>query len=71
MVLKFTKLGNPYREPPYTEEEEDELDRRISRIVAFTRPSGTAKLQPQQQSAASQQAERRRDRGRRKDRESL
>ena len=43
MVLKFTKLGNPYREPPYTEEEEDELDRRMSRIVAFTRPSGTAK----------------------------
>jgi hypothetical protein len=29
MVLKFTKLGNPYREPPYTQEEEDEIYRRM------------------------------------------
>jgi hypothetical protein len=29
MVKKFTKLGNPYNEPPYTQEEEDEIYRRM------------------------------------------
>lgn len=49
MVRKFTKLGSPYNEPPYTQEEEDELYRRMGGgIVAFTRPSGTVKPPPQQ-----------------------
>jgi hypothetical protein len=40
MVRKLTKDGFAYHEPPYTQEEEDELYRRMGGgIVAFTRPS--------------------------------
>jgi hypothetical protein len=31
MVQKFTKDGHPYREPPYTPEEEADLYERMSR----------------------------------------
>jgi hypothetical protein len=38
MVKKYDKHGNAYHEPPYTEEEQMEMYRRMDRFVAFTRP---------------------------------
>ncbi len=40
MVLRYSKDGFPYREPPYTDEEWTEIERRMSGVVAFTRPKG-------------------------------
>jgi hypothetical protein len=36
MVRKYTKAGNPYNEPPYTEEELDDFDQRMSNVSSIT-----------------------------------
>jgi hypothetical protein len=52
MVRRFTEAGTPYHEPPYTEEECQDMERRWARgPVAFTRPGAApppaATTQPQ------------------------
>jgi hypothetical protein len=55
MVLRYTKKGTPYREPPYTQEELDDLYRRMGNIVAMTRPDPPAKPAAKQASARQRQ----------------
>lgn len=38
MVKKYDKYGNAFHAPPYTEEEQMEMYRRMDGVVAFTRP---------------------------------
>lgn len=38
VVTKYDDWGNPYGEPPYTEEEEAEIYRATANVTAFTRP---------------------------------
>ena len=40
MVEVFLPSGASYHKPPYTDEEVRDLNRRVSGIVAFTRPGG-------------------------------
>jgi hypothetical protein len=44
MVKKYTKMGHPYNEPPYTEEELDDFDRRMSNAgpitIVYSGPAG-------------------------------
>jgi hypothetical protein len=38
MAKKYDKYGNAFHNPPYTEEEQMEMYRRMNGLVAFTRP---------------------------------
>jgi hypothetical protein len=38
MVKNYDKYGNAFHEPPYTEEEQMEMYRRMNSVVSFTRP---------------------------------
>jgi hypothetical protein len=40
MVQVFLPSGASYHQPPYTDEEVRDLNRRVSNIVSFTRPGG-------------------------------
>ena len=46
MVKVMLPSGNCYHQPPYTEEEIIDLERRASGVVAFTRPMGLAAQSP-------------------------
>ena len=46
MVKRFDRWGNAYHEPPYTDAEQDELYKRMSTVVAFTRPQATGQATP-------------------------
>jgi hypothetical protein len=42
MVKRYTKTGGIFHEPPYTEEEQLEMYRRMSGVVSFTRRAPAA-----------------------------
>ena len=46
MVEVFLPSGASYHKPPYTDEEVRDLNRRVSGIVAFTRPGGQRAAAP-------------------------
>ena len=46
MVEVFSPSGASYHQPPYTDEEVRDLNRRVSGIVAFTRPGGQRAAAP-------------------------
>jgi hypothetical protein len=48
MVLRHDIYGTPYREPPYTQKEQDEMWKQLSHgVQRFSRPSAPAAAPPQ------------------------